>query len=88
MIGGRGSVDAKGSVAAQIVAVQGLREQLKEDISLLFVVGEETGGDGMRAFSSWSERPSPAHEVVIFGEPTEGKLVCGHKGILGFTIQN
>jgi acetylornithine deacetylase len=86
VIGGRGSVDAKGSVAAQIIAVEGLREQLYDDISLLYVVGEETGGDGMRAFSSWSDRPSPAHEIVIFGEPTEAKLVCGHKGILGFTI--
>ncbi|KAF2255360.1 hypothetical protein BU26DRAFT_584085 [Trematosphaeria pertusa] len=27
IIGGRGSVDAKGSVAAQIIAVQGLRER-------------------------------------------------------------
>ncbi|KAF1950731.1 acetylornithine deacetylase [Byssothecium circinans] len=86
VIGGRGSVDAKGSVAAQIIAAQGLREHLQDDISLLFVVGEETGGDGMRAFSSWSERPSPAHEVVIFGEPTEAKLVCGHKGIVGFNL--
>jgi acetylornithine deacetylase len=86
VIGGRGSVDAKGSVAAQIIAVEGLREQLYDDLSLLYVVGEETGGDGMRAFSSWSDRPSPAHEIIIFGEPTEAKLVCGHKGLLGFTI--
>ncbi|KAJ4344547.1 uncharacterized protein N0V89_012291 [Didymosphaeria variabile] len=86
IIGGRGSVDAKGSVAAQIIAVQALREHLRDDLSLLFVVGEETGGDGMRAFSSWSERPQPNYEVVIFGEPTEGKLVCGHKGILSFTL--
>jgi acetylornithine deacetylase len=85
-IGGRGSVDAKGSVAAQIIAAQGLRDKLHDDISLLYVVGEETGGDGMRAFSSWSDRPSPAHDIVIFGEPTEAKLVCGHKGILGFNI--
>ncbi|KAK7184207.1 hypothetical protein DPSP01_001157 [Paraphaeosphaeria sporulosa] len=87
VIGGRGSVDAKGSAAAQIVAVQALREHLRDDLSLLFVVGEETGGDGMRAFSSWSERPRPNYEVVIFGEPTEGKLVCGHKGILSFTLR-
>ena len=86
VIGGRGSVDAKGSVAAQIIAVMALREHLRDDLSLLFVVGEETGGDGMRAFSSWSDRPQPNYEVVVFGEPTEGKLVCGHKGILGFTL--
>ncbi|KAF1838673.1 acetylornithine deacetylase [Decorospora gaudefroyi] len=85
-IGGRGSVDAKGSVAPMIIAAEGIRGHLQDDISLLFVVGEETGGNGMRAFSSWAQRPS-SHEIVIFGEPTEGKLVCGHKGMLGFSLQ-
>jgi acetylornithine deacetylase len=86
VIGGRGSVDAKASVAAQIIAAQGLAGQqvLRNDISLLFVVGEETGGDGMRYFSDWADRPS--YDIVIFGEPTEGKLVCGHKGMLGFRL--
>ncbi|KAJ4380346.1 hypothetical protein N0V86_004657 [Didymella sp. IMI 355093] len=89
VIGGRGSVDAKASVAAQIMAVKGLAEDseakwLRDDISLLFVVGEETGGEGMKAFSVWKERPQ--YDIAIFGEPTEGKLVCGHKGILGFEI--
>jgi acetylornithine deacetylase len=87
MIGGRGSVDAKGSVAAQIIAVQGLRKHLFDDISLLFVVGEEQGGDGMRNFSDWKHRPSPNYDIAIFGEPTEGKLVCGHKGMLGFALK-
>ncbi len=89
VIGGRGSVDAKASVAAQIMAVKGLRKDgeakiLRDDISLLFVVGEETGGEGMKSFSAWDKRPQ--YDIVIFGEPTEGKLVCGHKGILGFEI--
>ncbi|KAF2185078.1 Zn-dependent exopeptidase [Zopfia rhizophila CBS 207.26] len=91
VIGGRGSVDAKASVAAQIIAVQGLEGKLLDDISLLFVVGEETGGDGMKHFSSLINDPdSPSahtYDVVIFGEPTEGKLVCGHKGMLGFTVK-
>lgn len=86
IIGGRGSVDAKGSVAAMIIATTGLKDKLQDDISLLFVVGEETGGDGMRAFSSWHKRPS-SHEIIIFGEPTEAKLVCGHKGMLGFALK-
>lgn len=89
IIGGRGSVDAKASVAAQILAVMGLNKNgeskiLRDDISLLFVVGEETGGEGMKTFSAWKDRPQ--YDIVIFGEPTEGKLVCGHKGILGFTL--
>jgi Peptidase family M20/M25/M40 len=44
-IWGRGTVDAKGSVATQIRAVQELREKGKieeGDIALLFVVGEES----------------------------------------------
>lgn len=87
MIGGRGSVDAKASVAAQIMAVQHLRAQLDDDISLLFVVGEEVGGDGMKAFSAWKDEQKVDYKAVIFGEPTEGKLVCGHKGIFLFRVK-
>jgi acetylornithine deacetylase len=91
MIKGRGSVDAKGSVAAMIVAVEELIKAGPgmEDITLLFVVGEEVSGDGMREFSnSLAKQPSERQnfEAAIFGEPTENKLVCGHKGILGCTI--
>ncbi|KLO90585.1 diaminopropionate ammonia-lyase [Fusarium fujikuroi] len=85
-IWGRGTVDAKGSVAAQIIAVEELFEKKKVsegDVALLFVVGEETGGPGMGNVNdlglSW--------ESVIFGEPTELKLARGHKGGLGFTIK-
>jgi len=85
-IWGRGSVDAKASVAAQIIAFQELRaaKQLKEgDVGLLFVVGEEIGGDGMRAANALDL----TWEAVVFGEPTEGKLAAGHKGNMGFTIK-
>jgi acetylornithine deacetylase len=84
-IWGRGSADAKGSVAAQITAVEALRRDGKirtGDVALLFVVGEERGGTGMKAANdlglSW--------DVVIFGEPTELKLARGHKGGMGFNI--
>ncbi|KAE8163183.1 putative carboxypeptidase [Aspergillus tamarii] len=87
-ISGRGSVDAKGSVAAQIFAALDVLEQNPSaPLGLLFVVGEETGGDGMRAFSESSLNPAPsAFHTVIFGEPTELALVSGHKGMLGFEI--
>lgn len=84
-IWGRGSVDAKGSVAAQIIAVQELvaAGKIEEgDVALLFVVGEEVGGDGMRKANdlglSW--------ETAIFGEPTELKLASGHKGIMSLQV--
>ncbi|TID27246.1 Zn-dependent exopeptidase [Venturia nashicola] len=87
-IWGRGSVDAKACVAAQIVAVLDLLESesyhLPSDaLSLLFVVAEEVGGDGMRYFS---DRKPTNYSAIVFGEPTEGKLVAGHKGMLGLTL--
>lgn len=88
-IAGRGSVDAKGSVAAQIfAALDILKHDPSAPIGLLFVVGEEVGGNGMLAFSkspSFNPSPSPYH-TYIFGEPTELSLVAGHKGMLGFKI--
>ncbi|KFA53791.1 hypothetical protein S40293_01702 [Stachybotrys chartarum IBT 40293] len=85
MIKGRGSVDAKGSVASMIVALDELVNEDKvdgTDVMLLFVVGEEVAGDGMHYFSdSLAKMPHPpAFDAVIFGEPTENKLACGHKG--------
>ncbi|KAJ5217589.1 uncharacterized protein N7469_011214 [Penicillium citrinum] len=87
LISGRGSVDAKGSVAAQIFAVlEILRETPTANIGLLFVVGEEIGGDGMKTFSDSTLNTESAYHTVIFGEPTESSLVSGHKGMLGFKV--
>ena len=84
-IWGRGSVDAKACVAAQFVALQELlaSESISpNDASLLFVVGEETGGEGMRAVNDLGMK----WDTVVFGEPTELKLASGHKGILIFEL--
>lgn len=79
-------MDAKGSVATQIKAVEELRAAGKigeGDVALLFVVGEEVGGDGMKKVNdlgmSW--------DTCIFGEPTELKLASGHKGIASVEIR-
>ncbi|KAH9221603.1 hypothetical protein DL95DRAFT_381917 [Leptodontidium sp. 2 PMI_412] len=84
-IWGRGSVDAKGSVAAQVIAVEELlaADKIQEgDVSLLYVVGEEVGGEGMRKANDLDLE----WETVIFGEPTELKLASGHKGITAVEI--
>ncbi|KAI2464953.1 Zn-dependent exopeptidase [Annulohypoxylon bovei var. microspora] len=93
LIAGRGSVDAKASVAAQIIALQSLLDSAiiaggEDSIMLLYVVGEETSGVGMRHFSETRGKldPPPDFKAAIFGEPTEGRLVCGHKGIFGCNI--
>jgi len=82
-------VDAKSCVAAQTIAALDLLESSKFDLpddalSLLFVVGEEVSGDGMRYFSN--HKPTN-YSAVIFGEPTEGKLAAGHKGYLTFVVK-
>jgi acetylornithine deacetylase len=85
-IWGRGSVDAKGCVATQIIAFEELYavDKIKEgDVALLFVVGEERSGDGMRKANDLDLE----WDTVIFGEPTELKLASGHKGITGVEIK-
>lgn len=80
-IHGRGAVDAKSCVAAQITALEELlqnQEVDSEDVGLLYVVGEEISGDGgMRLVDSEIDGKWTA---AIFGEPTELKLGVGHKG--------
>ncbi|KAL4776256.1 putative carboxypeptidase [Aspergillus nidulans var. acristatus] len=96
VISGRGCDDAKGSVAAQVVAaLETLAENPRAPLALLFVVDEEVGGAGMRAFSSNTTlNPSPdspsslvdGYKTIIFGEPTDLALVSGHKGMLSFHV--
>nr|UMZ45386.1 hypothetical protein [Paramyrothecium roridum] len=92
VLSGRGAVDDKGGLAAQIVAAEELIADgsvAADDFMLLFVVGEEILGDGMLHYSSVlasGARPDLLPEAVVFAEPTEGKLACGHKGALGCTI--
>ncbi|KAL4921545.1 hypothetical protein BDW62DRAFT_197687 [Aspergillus aurantiobrunneus] len=96
-ITGRGCDDAKGSVAAQVfAALETLQENPSVPLGLLYVVDEEVGGAGMRAFSSNKTLNPPPHspsdivgagfKTIIFGEPTDLSLVSGHKGMLGFDI--
>lgn len=89
LIAGRGTVDAKGSVATQVIALLELlstSEVTADDVMLVYVVGEERTGDGMIYFSNvTSQQPSPP-KAAIFGEPTESLLACGHKGTMGCTV--
>ena len=88
IIAGRGTVDDKACVAAQIIATLNLlgnppKNFKPSDIALLFVVSEETNGSGMHYFSDSDLYRSikDSLKAIIFGEPTERKLASGHKGI-------
>src|SRR5947207_2659943 len=80
---GRGSCDAKGIVASQVLAAERLRREGTRDFGLLFLVGEETLSDGARAANA-APRGS---KYIINGEPTDNKLALGTKGILRLDVR-
>jgi acetylornithine deacetylase len=80
---GRGSCDAKGIVASQILAAERLRDQGVDNFGLLFLVGEETTSDGAQAANA----TPPGSRYIINGEPTENKLVTGSKGNMRLDIR-
>jgi acetylornithine deacetylase len=82
-IHGRGSCDAKGIAACEIMAAQRLVGEGLRNIGLLFLVGEETLSDGARA-ANLVPRGS---KYLINGEPTCNKLALGTKGILRVDIK-
>lgn len=74
---GRGSCDAKGIIATQIVAAEKLRAA-GVFVGLLFLVGEEQ--DSIGALSA-NEQPIGSR-FMINGEPTDNRLAIATKGSL------
>jgi acetylornithine deacetylase len=75
---GRGACDAKGIMATQIKAAERLIDSGRQEIGLLFVVGEEGGSDGAKA----ANKVPNNSRFLINGEPTENKLAIGTKGAI------
>jgi acetylornithine deacetylase len=75
---GRGACDAKGALAAQVVAAERLRQAGEAKLGLLFVVGEERGSDGaLRA-----NELAPGARFLLNGEPTGSRLGRATRGVL------
>jgi acetylornithine deacetylase len=74
---GRGVCDAKGIIAAQIVAAERLRAEGVR-VGLLFVVGEERDSAGAKT-ANLQPRGS---RFLINGEPTDNRLALASKGTL------
>jgi acetylornithine deacetylase len=74
---GRGSCDAKGIIASQIIAAERLRSE-KVAVGLLFLVGEERDSLGAKV----ANRHSPGCKFLINGEPTENRIAVASKGAL------
>jgi len=74
---GRGSCDAKGILATQVIAA----EKLRSDgvyVGLLFLVGEERDSIGAKA----ANQHPIGSRFMINGEPTENRLAIATKGAL------
>jgi aspartate kinase len=84
-VAGRGACDAKGIIAAQIVAAERLRAEGISDIGLLFVVDEEVGSLGARAANDLAQARDCRYLIV--GEPTENQLALGCKGSLRVLLE-
>jgi acetylornithine deacetylase len=81
---GRGSCDAKGIIAAQILAAENLRARGMNNIGLLFTVDEELGSIGAQVANHHSL--AEQCRFVINGEPTDNKLAVGTKGSMRFIL--
>lgn len=93
---GRGSVDMKGFLACVLGSVPTFQAMdLKVPIHIAFSFDEETGGFGMPVLLEDMARKAFRPRVVIVGEPTEMKIISGHKGgyemrteITGFEVHS
>lgn len=77
---GRGACDAKGIAAAMIGVCRELEAKKKTNFGLLLVVGEEDDGVGAKVAAEALR--GRGIKSIINGEPTSGRIITGHKGIL------
>ena len=83
---GRGSVDMKGFLACVMASVPTFQAaKLDQPIHLAFSYDEETGGFGMPVLLDSISKLHVKPKIVIVGEPTNMKLITGHKG--GFEMR-
>src|SRR5882672_2335187 len=82
---GRGACDAKGIIAAQIIAAERLRQEGMQEIGLLFTVDEEQGSLGAQLANRMKLEQPP--EYLINGEPTDNKLATATRGSLRLKLR-
>jgi len=82
---GRGTVDMKGGVVANIAALRAVQEagiSLRRPVALHLVVGEEDGGLGAFATLRRGHRGA----ACVISEPTSGAIVTANAGALTFAV--
>lgn len=94
VVHGRGAVDIKGPLAAQLFALAGMLKiglRPKHDVIMAVPVEEEVGGRGMAELVSRLplETPLGLLEVAscVVGEPSGNKIMLGHRGVCRCTVR-
>jgi len=78
---GRGAVDMKGFLACVLACVPTwVAANLVKPIHIAFSYDEEIGGYGMPVLLDSMQQMRVEPDFVIVGEPTQMKIVAGHKG--------
>ena len=81
---GRGSVDAKGSLATFVAASTRAASRLNATVTVVGAVGEETmGSPGASEVAGW-----PAPDACVIGEPSAWDALClGYRGTLSLRYE-
>jgi acetylornithine deacetylase len=82
---GRGACDAKGIIAAQLMAAEALRAAGVTEFGLLFTVDEEVGSLGAQIANT--HKLAQVCRYLINGEPTDNRLAIGSKGSLRVIVK-
>ncbi|MEX0957121.1 MAG: acetylornithine deacetylase [Rhizobiaceae bacterium] len=85
---GRGACDMKGFIAACLAMAPAFAEtELKRPLHFAFTYDEEIGCFGARALMDELARAEVRPAVAIIGEPTEMRVIEGHKGCYEYTTE-
>jgi len=87
---GLGAADAKAQIAAFIYAAYALQQagvQLAGNLTLAFVVDEETGACSPYGTRYLLEQGLVNGDAAIVGEPGDRKVASGHRGVYRFKIR-
>ncbi len=85
---GRGSCDMKGFIAAALAMAPRYAEaKLTRPVHFAFTYDEETGCLGAQALVKDLARYGFKPAVAIIGEPTEMRVIEGHKGCNEYTVE-
>lgn len=83
---GRGACDMKGFVAAVLASAPLFAEaRLSRPVHIALTYDEEVGCYGAQALVESLRREGPRPAVAIIGEPTEMRIIDGHKGCCEYT---